>query len=140
MHATSTAITIAQTELSAALDVFAESHGGVVAQVERANHRFEYSLESRAKTMDALLHQWKSELIRMWIPMVAEASMLIACLAALRYKAAEIELRQPRQYQRTLLMPTVPNPPPKPDEAAVENPNQQARSHGKANFNAHRER
>ncbi len=48
-----------------------DSHGGVVAQVERANNRIEYSLESRAKRMDALPHEWKSDLMRIWIPMVA---------------------------------------------------------------------
>lgn len=54
-----------------------DSHGGVVAQVERANNRIEYLLERRVKTMDALLHEWKSDLLRIWIPMVAGACMLI---------------------------------------------------------------
>jgi hypothetical protein len=54
-----------------------DSHGGVVAQVERANNRIEYSLEGRARTMDTLLHEWKSDLLRIWIPMVAGACMLI---------------------------------------------------------------
>lgn len=77
LQTTSTAMTRAQKELSAALHTLSDSHGGVVAQVERANNRIEYSLESRAKTMDALLHEWKSDLLRMWIPMVAGACMLI---------------------------------------------------------------
>ena len=66
----------AQKELFAALHTLSDSHGGVVAQVERANNRIEYSLESRVKTMDALLHEWKSDLLRIWIPMVAGACML----------------------------------------------------------------
>jgi len=77
LQATSAAMTGAQKELSAALRALSDSHGGVVAQVERANNRIEYSLESRAKTMDALLHEWKSDLLRIWIPMVAGACMLI---------------------------------------------------------------
>jgi len=77
LQTTSTAMTRAQKELSAALLALSDSHGGVVAQVERANNRIEYSLESRAKTMDALLHEWKSDLLRIWIPMVAGACMLI---------------------------------------------------------------
>jgi vacuolar-type H+-ATPase subunit E/Vma4 len=77
LQTTSTAMTRAQKELSAALLTLSDSHGGVVAQVERANNRIEYSLESRAKTMDALLHEWKSDLLRIWIPMVAGACMLI---------------------------------------------------------------
>lgn len=67
----------AHRELSAALHTLSDSDGGVVAQLERANTRIEYSLENLAKTMDALLHEWKSDLLRIWIPMVAAASMLL---------------------------------------------------------------
>lgn len=77
LQATNSAMTSAQKKLSAALHTLSDSHGGVVAQVERANNRIEYSLESRAKTFDALLHEWKSDLLRIWIPMVVAASMLI---------------------------------------------------------------
>ena len=77
LQTTGAAMMGAQKELSAALRALSDSHGGVVAQVERANNRIEYSLESRAKTMDALLHEWKSDLLRIWIPMVAGACMLI---------------------------------------------------------------
>jgi len=70
-------MTSAQKELSAALRSLSDSHGGLVAQVECANNRIEYSLESRVKTMDALLHEWKSDLLRIWIPMVAGACTLI---------------------------------------------------------------
>jgi len=77
LQTTSAAMTSAQKELSAALRTLSDAHGGVVAQVERTNNRIEYSLESRAKTMDALLHEWKSDLLRIWIPMVAGACMLI---------------------------------------------------------------
>jgi hypothetical protein len=45
--------------------------------VARANNRLEYSLESRAKTFDALLREWKSDLLRIWIPLIAGAAMLI---------------------------------------------------------------
>ncbi len=71
LQATSAAMTSAQKELSAALHNLSDSHGGVVAQVERANNRMEYSLESRAKTMDVLLHEWKSDQLRIWIPIIA---------------------------------------------------------------------
>jgi vacuolar-type H+-ATPase subunit E/Vma4 len=77
LQTTSAVMTSAQKELSTALRALSDSHGGVVAQVERANNRIEYSLESRVKTMDALLHEWKSDLLRIWIPMVAGACMLI---------------------------------------------------------------
>jgi hypothetical protein len=77
LEATSAAMTTAQKELSAALRNLSDSRGGVVAQVERTNNRLEYSLESRAKTMDALLHEWKSDLLRIWIPLIVGAAMLI---------------------------------------------------------------
>jgi hypothetical protein len=77
LQTTNAAMTGAEKDLSAALRTLSDSHGGVVAQVERANNRIEYSLESRAKTMDALLHEWKSDLLRIWIPMVAGVCMLI---------------------------------------------------------------
>lgn len=77
LQTTSTAMTRAQMELSTALLTLSDSYGGVVAQVERANNRIEYSLESRTKTMDTLLYEWKSDLLRIWIPMVAGACMLI---------------------------------------------------------------
>jgi predicted secreted protein len=77
LQATSAAMTSAQKELTTALNNLSDSHGGVVAQVERANNRMEYSLESRAKTMDALLHEWKSDLLRIWIPLIAGTAMLI---------------------------------------------------------------
>jgi peptidoglycan hydrolase CwlO-like protein len=73
LQTTSASMTGAQKELSAALRSLSDSHSGVVAQVERANNRIEHSLEKRAKTMDALLHEWKSDLLHIWIPMVAGA-------------------------------------------------------------------
>jgi len=77
LQATSEAMTSAQKELSTALRGLSDSQGGVVAQVERANNRLEYSLESRAKRFDALLHEWESDLLRIWIPLIGGAAMLI---------------------------------------------------------------
>src|SRR5581483_9874781 len=61
LQTTSAAMTSAEKELSTALRALSDSHGSIVAQVERANNRIEYTLESRAKTMDVLLHEWKSD-------------------------------------------------------------------------------
>jgi uncharacterized small protein (DUF1192 family) len=77
LQGTSTAMTSAQKELSTALRNLSDSHGGIVAQVEYANNRLTYSLESRAKTIDTLLHEWKSDLLRIWIPLIAGAAMLV---------------------------------------------------------------
>jgi predicted secreted protein len=77
LQATSATMTSAQRELSSALRALSDSHGGIVAQVERANRTIEHSVESRAKTLDTLLREWKSDLVRIWIPMIAGASLLV---------------------------------------------------------------
>jgi hypothetical protein len=141
LQTTSAAMTCGQKELSTALHTLSDSHVGVVAQVQRANHRIEYSLESRAKTMDALLHEWKSDLMRIWIPMVAAASMLIGLFAGIeiqgcRDSAPGAAATMPTQSTA----PTIPPPPPRPDSSGAENPNQQASSHPKANSSPHRDR
>jgi len=125
---------------SAALRTLSDSHGGVVAQVERANGRIDYSLESRAKTMDALLHEWKSDLLRIWIPMVAAASMLIGLFGRIEIQGCRDSASPTATVSTQSAVPAVPNPPPKPDNSAAENPNQETRSRGKASTNAHRER
>jgi len=67
--------------------MLSDSHDGVVAQVEYANNRLTYSLESRAKTVDALLHEWKSDLLRIWIPLIAGAAMLIGLFGGIEIQA-----------------------------------------------------
>ena len=77
LRATSTSMTTAQKELSVALRMLTDSYSGVVAQVEHANRTIEHSVESRAKTLDALLREWKADLVHIWIPMIAGASLLV---------------------------------------------------------------
>lgn len=77
LQSTRSTMTSAQKELSTAPRNLSDSHSGVVAQVEYANNRLGYSLESRAKMMDAFLHEWKSGLLRIWIPLIAGAAMLV---------------------------------------------------------------
>ena len=114
LQTTSAVMTSAQKELSAALRTLSDSQGGVVAQVERANNRIEYSLENRAKIMDTLLHEWKSDLLRIWVPMVAAASMLIGLFGGVEIQGCRDSacqgyqlnqqhqpLRLPRQRQTT---------------------------------------
>jgi hypothetical protein len=77
LQAANTAMTAAQKELSAALRNLSDPHWGVAARMEYANDRLTYSLESRAKTVDALMHEWKTDLLRLWIPLIAGATLLI---------------------------------------------------------------
>jgi len=77
LQTTNAALTAAQKELSSALRNLSNSHGGIVAQVESANNRLTYSLESRAKTIDALLHELRGDLLRIWIPLACGATLLV---------------------------------------------------------------
>lgn len=77
LQATSTSMAAAQKELSTGLRALSDSQRGVVAQVDRANRTIEHSGESRAKTLDAILREWKADLVHIWIPMIAGASLLV---------------------------------------------------------------
>ena len=104
-------------ELSIALQTLTDSHRGILAQVERSNQRVECSLESRIKTIDALLHEWKADLVHIWIPMVAAASVLIGLFGG-------IEIQSCPDVPPTASMPStsVPGPAtasPEPQTSAV---------------------
>ncbi len=86
LQTTSAALAAAQKELSTALHNLSDSRSGVVAQVESANNRLTYSLESRAKTVDALLHELKGDVLRIWIPMACSAALLIGLFAGIGIK------------------------------------------------------
>jgi hypothetical protein len=62
LQATSVAMTTAQKELSTALRNLSDSRGAV-AQIESANNRLTYSLDNRAKAVDALLREVRSDLL-----------------------------------------------------------------------------
>ncbi|MGH9560142.1 MAG: hypothetical protein ACRD3S_01700 [Terracidiphilus sp.] len=86
LHATGAALTSAQKELSSALRRLSDSQSGIVAQVDYASNRLTYSLESRAKTIDTFLHEWKNDVLRLWIPLIAGAAMLIGLIAGITIK------------------------------------------------------
>jgi hypothetical protein len=86
LEATSAAMTNTQQELSTALHNLSNSRG-VVAQIESANNRLTYSLESRAKAVDSLLRELKSDVLRIWIPLIAGAALLIGLFSGMGIQA-----------------------------------------------------
>jgi len=92
--------------------------------VERANNRLEYSLESRAETIDALLHEWKSDLLHIWIPLIAGASMLIGLFGGIEIQgcrdSGSASAAPPTLY------PVQPDPGPEP-QADVPKPRRDSR-------------
>jgi hypothetical protein len=66
----------AQQKLTRALMELTDYRGGVVAQVQSANSRLLDSLEYRAGKLDSLVHEFKSDLLRIWMPIVICAALL----------------------------------------------------------------
>ena len=83
LQTTTAAMTGAQKDLTTALRNLSDPHGSVVAQIESANSRLTYSLESRAKTVDAVLRELKNDVLRIWVPLVAGATLLIGLIAGI---------------------------------------------------------
>lgn len=86
LQATGTGLASAQKELSNVLRRLSDSQSGIVAQVESANSRLTHSLESRAKTIDVLLHEWKNDVLRLWVPLITGAAMLIGLMTGISIK------------------------------------------------------
>jgi hypothetical protein len=76
LQTTGAAMTSAQKDLSSALRCLSDPRGAV-AQIETANNRLTHSLESRAKAVDRLLHNLKSDVLHIWIPLITGAALLL---------------------------------------------------------------
>jgi hypothetical protein len=140
LQSTSSAMTSAQKELSTALHDLSDSHGGVVAQVQYANNRLEYALESRAKTIDALLHEWKSDLLSIWIPMIAGAAMLIGLFGGIEIQGCRDSVPPAEAKPTQTAVPSVPNPEPLANDAPASNLRSRRESREKVRSEAQHER
>ena len=83
LQATSTAMGNTQKQLIGALRNLTDSDGGVAARVESANRQIVHTLEHRTKALDELLHEFKTDLLRIWIPLATAATMLIGLFAGM---------------------------------------------------------
>ena len=77
--------------------------------MERANNRLEYSFESRAKTFDALLHEWKNDLLRIWIPLIAGAAMLVGLFGGIEIEGCRDSAPAAAPTPTTSAVQTVPS-------------------------------
>ena len=127
LQTTGAALTAAQKELSTALRTLSDSHGGIVAQVESANNRLTYSLESRAKTIDALLHELKGDLLRIWIPLACGATLLVGMFCGMEIQGC----RDSPSEAATAPTPTTVQPAPtlQPDKSGSSGGNSQKTHH-----------
>jgi uncharacterized small protein (DUF1192 family) len=114
----------AQKQLSSVLRSLTDTDGGIAAQIAHANSRLTHSLEYRIKTLDSLLHEWKSDLLRIWIPMITIAALLLGFFAGLKIQSwqdtpssqptVSIQTSTPSNSQSSL--PSKPNPNRKPTQ------------------------
>jgi hypothetical protein len=139
LHATSAAMTNAQQELSTALHNLSNSRG-IVAQIESANNRLTYSLESRAKAVDSLLLELKSDVLRIWIPLVAGATLLIGLFSGMGIQGWRDSASAAAAIPAPITVQAVPAPQAQENGGPVGGPNQQQRNREKAVLGAGHER
>ena len=132
LQVTSAAMASAQKELTTALHNLSDSHGGVIAQVEYANRRLECSLESRAKTIDALLHEWKSDLLRIWIPLVAGAAMLVGLFGGIEIQGCRDAVPAAAATPTQTTEPAIPSAEPRANAAPADRQKSTCRTEEKA--------
>ena len=140
LQATTAVMTSSQKELTTALHNLSDSHGGVAAQVEYANNRIEHSLERRAKTIDALLHEWKSDLLRIWIPLVAGAAMLVGLFGGIEIQGCRDAVPTAAATPTQTAAPAVLAPAPQENGAPDGRPKAQRRTREKAQGGTDHER
>ena len=138
LQATSMAMTTAQRELSTALRDLSDSRG-TVAQIEAANNRLTYSLDNRAKAVDALLREVRSDLLRLWIPLIAGATLLIGLFGGMGIQSWRDSVPTAATPTPTIAEP-VPLPEPQQDSASPGSSKQQRHSQAKAKPGAEHER
>jgi hypothetical protein len=138
LQATSVAMTTAQRELSTALRNLSDSRGAVV-QIESANNRLTYSLDNRAKAVDALLREVRSDLLRLWIPLIAGATLLIGLFGGMSIPSWRDSVPTAATPTPTVAEP-VPLPESQQSPAVPGDPKQQHHRQAKAKLSAERER
>ena len=129
LQATSMAMTTAQKELSTALCDLFDSRGAV-AQIEAANNRLTYSLDNRAKAVDAFLREVRSDLLRLWIPLIAGATLLIGLFGGIAIQGWRDSVPTAPAPASTVAQP-VPLPEPQQGSATPASSKQQRHSQAK---------
>jgi hypothetical protein len=98
-----------------------------------------YSLDNRAKAVDALLREVRSDLLRLWIPLIAAATLLIGLFGGMGIQSWRDSLPAAPTPASTVAQP-VPLPEPEQNSATPASPKQQRHSQAKAKPGAEYER
>jgi hypothetical protein len=79
-----------------------------------------YQIESRPKTIDTLLHEWKCDLLRIWIQAIAGAAILIGLFGGIETQGRRDSAPTAPAPTQTAV-PSVPNPEPRANDASAGN-------------------
>jgi len=121
LQACSATIAKAEADLGRALARLCDNHYGVLAEVESANRRVTYSLESRAKSIDALLFEVRHDILRLWVPILCGAALLIGLFGGMSIQSwRDNSSEGTSNAQPAAIQPTV-HPAPKPETQAEGN-------------------
>jgi hypothetical protein len=115
LQATSTAMGNTQKQLIGALRDLTDRDGGVAARVESANRQIVQTIERRTRTLDELVHEFKTDLLRIWIPIVTGAAMLIGLFAGMEIQGCR-DSEAPPVTQSSPMPPQTPSIPNSPQE------------------------
>jgi predicted secreted protein len=77
LQVTSATAAKAQEQLATSINKLCDQKCGVLAQVASANSYLTYSLESRARKINELLFEVRNDILRLWIPLLCGATLLI---------------------------------------------------------------
>ena len=121
LQATSTAMGNTQKQLIGALRDLTDRDGGVAARVESANRQVVQTLERRTKTLDELVHEFKTDLLRIWIPIVTGATMLFGLFAGMEIQGCR-DSEPPPVTQSLPMAPQTPSIPNSPQEPTAKAP------------------
>jgi hypothetical protein len=123
LQATSTAMGNVQKQLVVALRDLTDRDSGVAARVESANRQIVQTLERRIKALDELLHEFKTDLLRIWIPLATAATMLIGLFAGMEIQGCRDSAPTP-VTQSSPTPPLAPSVPDSPQEPTAKAPGQ----------------
>jgi hypothetical protein len=82
-----------------------------------------YSLDNRAKAVDALLREVRSDLLRLWIPLIAGVTLLIGLFGGMGIQSWRDSVPTAATPTPTIAEP-VPLPEPQPNAASSASPKQ----------------
>lgn len=81
LQQTASALSAAQKRLAATFVNISDPRQGIAAQVEDSNKKLDLLLQERVRKLDYLLHNFKSDVLKIWLPLAACGAFLLGLSA-----------------------------------------------------------